>query len=362
MERIQKMLQQRGAGQSTSNDRGATAESSASAEAGASDGASARSGNQPPGESGSAAGQSDGKEQSRSAQAAEGAPENGGTSRSDERGAGDRSSAGSTDADRSLGEGVNADPRAGPSNQSTPRAANGTAASEGGSAVSGSDSSATSELPAGRENDTADPANADQGASPATNRPAGQGTGGDEGRSSNERTDIPKTTGDFNAIRNGGSGVPGGSTGPSEGSGDGSNSAPPVDAGAPGADAANLEYARRSADLVLEYLERQREQPDSELLRDLRWAPDDLKRFVDRWKAAKELGSSVDPNLRRQYDDQLRSLGLRAPTAARGGSTATARGPQGGMLDAGQRSRPPAAVQDAFDAYRRSVGRPRPPQ
>jgi hypothetical protein len=85
---------------------------------------------------------------------------------------------------------------------------------------------------------------------------------------------------------------------------------------APDADAANLEYAHRETDLVLESLAEQmkRQQVDKRLLDELGWTEADLKRFLDRWqqlKAAARDDSPAANDAQRELDDALRSLGLR---------------------------------------------------
>ena len=81
-------------------------------------------------------------------------------------------------------------------------------------------------------------------------------------------------------------------------------------------DAANLEYARKQTDLVLDKLADQlkRKQVDEKLLKELGWTEDDLRRFVSRWQERKDAAQRNDPageSARRELDDALRSLGLR---------------------------------------------------
>jgi len=85
---------------------------------------------------------------------------------------------------------------------------------------------------------------------------------------------------------------------------------------APEGDAANLEYARKQTDLVVGKLADQlnRKKVDKDLLMELGWSEEDLKKFVDRWqqrKAAAEQGNESGDAAKRELDDALRSLGLR---------------------------------------------------
>jgi hypothetical protein len=85
---------------------------------------------------------------------------------------------------------------------------------------------------------------------------------------------------------------------------------------APDGDAANLEYARKQTDLVLDKLADQlnRKKVDENLLKDLGWSEADLRKFIERWQARKEAAARNDAAgeaARRELDDALRSLGLR---------------------------------------------------
>lgn len=45
--------------------------------------------------------------------------------------------------------------------------------------------------------------------------------------------------------------------------------------------------------MVLDYLNRQKDQPDAELLRELDWTKQDLQQFVERWNQARNLAQST---------------------------------------------------------------------
>lgn len=102
---------------------------------------------------------------------------------------------------------------------------------------------------------------------------------------------------------------------PSGGGTGGSSSAPPPSGDAEPGDAANLDYARAQTDLVLEKLDDQlrKQQVDQELLDKLGWTPDELKRFVERWKNLKAQAETAGPQAdeAQELDNALRSLGLR---------------------------------------------------
>lgn len=123
----------------------------------------------------------------------------------------------------------------------------------------------------------------------------------------------------------------------------------------PQRDAINMDYSEEATGMVLDYLKRQREKPDEELLDRLNFSADDLQDFVERWESARQLDETGQPEA---YREQLRSLGLRPPGATSGGAPAVD-DTQRGLRDAGNRNRVPERFQEAFDAFRRSLSRER---
>src|SRR5262249_34492469 len=107
------------------------------------------------------------------------------------------------------------------------------------------------------------------------------------------------------AGQGGGSGGPGGGGVPSQS----------ITGEAPAGDDANLEYARKQTDLVVDKLAEQlnKKKVDDKLLKDLGWSEADLKKFVDGWqqrKAAADRNDAEGEAAKRDLDDALRSLGL----------------------------------------------------
>ncbi|HAY80428.1 MAG TPA: hypothetical protein DCY79_11525 [Planctomycetaceae bacterium] len=123
----------------------------------------------------------------------------------------------------------------------------------------------------------------------------------------------------------------------------------------PDGDPANLDYAKKATDMVLDRLEDQKENPDPELLKKLGWSKDELNAFLDRWKKLKQ-ASQQDAKGERELNESLRSLGLRPP-----GSRASTRNSQTdnvrGLRDTGTRHRPPPAVLERFNAYKKGISR-----
>jgi collagen type III alpha len=99
---------------------------------------------------------------------------------------------------------------------------------------------------------------------------------------------------------------------PTGGTGGNPTSPPPAGELEPG-DTANLDYAKKQTDLVLDRLDEQLEKQsvDKQLLEKLGWTEDELRRFVDRWKALKaEAQAAPSEETRQELDNALRSLGL----------------------------------------------------
>jgi hypothetical protein len=147
--------------------------------------------------------------------------------------------------------------------------------------------------------------------------------------------------------------------GSGEGVGEGSNDAAAGNPNPP--QAANDQYAREATDMVLDYLDQTRDQPDPELLERLNWTEQDLRRFQDRWKDIRDLGGTDGAGDAKQNEatlEALRSLGLRPPSAGQNRKAADNADALKGIRDSGKRRRPPAAFRDAFDAFRRQMGSP----
>ena len=170
-----------------------------------------------------------------------------------------------------------------------------------------------------------------------TDRKAGGEPSGDDSRArsgSSQPSDSSKGGGST-------SGGTGGAGGPPPRESGGDEDLPP-------ADKANLEYARKATDLALEYLKDQRDAPDPELLDKLDMSKEELQKFIDRWSKMKR--SAGDEAVRDDYDDALRSLGLRPAADKRRNAdfqSDTQRGP-----DSGSRSKPPPSFIDKFRAFK----------
>jgi hypothetical protein len=125
----------------------------------------------------------------------------------------------------------------------------------------------------------------------------------------------------------------------------------------PDSEAANLEYARRATDMVLDYLDHQKTQPDEKLLDDLGWTAEDLQQFLQRWQQLKQSARDASAG-QRQLDESLRSLGLR-PSGDRVRTGQSRADEMHGLRDSGLRSAPPPQYLEQFDAFKKGTARTR---
>ena len=127
----------------------------------------------------------------------------------------------------------------------------------------------------------------------------------------------------------------------------------------PGGDEANLDYARKQTDLVLERLDDQlaKHAVDPKLLKSLGWTEDELRQFVTRWKGLKTAAAGdgdAAADAKTQLDAALRSLGLRprGPLRVRGAETAD----ELRDLNDSYRARAPLEYADRVRAYMKGAG------
>ena len=84
----------------------------------------------------------------------------------------------------------------------------------------------------------------------------------------------------------------------------------------------------------------------------LGWTPEQASAFLERWQAMRRSAGGGDPRQRGEFEQTLRSLGLRP-----GGARNTRDVPtdvQGGQAE-GRRSRPPASYREQLKAYLRGT-------
>ena len=200
----------------------------------------------------------------------------------------------------------------------------------------------------------------------ASRQQSGKGQQGHEGEGSNERqsptgdqSDLSNQEdqkGDESTLSSAGGQSTGGS--PTAGGRPGEQSAT-ADGGGDSfaaSDDPNIEYARKATDLVLDYLEDQRDNPDRQLLDKLGWTEEDVEKFLQRWQQLNqnsardsEQGGQAKGDLERA----LRSLGLhpRSDTFRREGDRSDA---FRGLREGGRSGRAPTKYLDQVRAFQRS--------
>ncbi|MCO6457388.1 MAG: hypothetical protein J5I93_18975, partial [Pirellulaceae bacterium] len=119
---------------------------------------------------------------------------------------------------------------------------------------------------------------------------------------------------------------------------------------------ANQEYARRATQMALDYLEDQQDDPDPELLDKLGWTPEELRQFVERWQRLRQAAGGPEPGQKSQWDEAVRSLGLRPdqPQVRQAGSQADQ---VRGLSESGVRATPPPRYRELFEAYQKATAR-----
>ena len=80
---------------------------------------------------------------------------------------------------------------------------------------------------------------------------------------------------------------------------------------------ADLDHAKKATDLVLNKLEDQLQNPDPDLLDKMNWTEQDLREFLNRWKRMKQSAQAGEPNAKREYEEAIKSLGLRPDDRSR---------------------------------------------
>ncbi len=184
--------------------------------------------------------------------------------------------------------------------------------------------------------------------------PAGESSAGNSnqpGQSSSGPSAAGEPSNGSQPATQGQSGMPNGGR-PAPGQGDNPlNSDNP--SGPTASDPANVDYAKKTTDLALEYLDQQRDQPDPELLKRLGWTDEQLRQFTDRWKRMRDRGVQPD-GVKQDYAQELRALGLEPPKANQQ-QTKSIDDRMQGLNEEGLNVRPPQTLQNQFDAFRRAA-------
>jgi len=197
--------------------------------------------------------------------------------------------------------------------------------------------------------------------------------GNKEGKPDSGQGTSPKSSGGSpsNSGNNGRGGQPGTKSGKEEnpaergGAGEGDDPDGPdasgdgeADAGPDGADDPDLESAKKATDLVLKKLERElkRGEVDAELLEELGWTEEQMKKFSERMRRQLNQNDQDDSAeslaRRKQFDELLKSLNVKSK-----GTSRRDRNQRNRVLESGgsRRLPVPAAYRELYEDYTRQM-------
>ena len=146
------------------------------------------------------------------------------------------------------------------------------------------------------------------------------------------------------------------------GGGSGLGELGPDEASLTGADAPRLQYAEAATNLVLDYLDDVlKEKADRRILDELGWTDEQLRAFLERWKAMKAAAEAGDENAKTEYLQALENLGLDAPDASEPLDATRSRAPddrrrrRNDAVREDRRTKTPNALDERVRAFNRGV-------
>lgn len=146
------------------------------------------------------------------------------------------------------------------------------------------------------------------------------------------------------------------------GGGSGLGELGPDEASLTGADAPRLQYAEAATNLVLDYLDDVlKEKADRRILDELGWTEEQLRAFLERWKAMKAAAETGDENAKTEYLQALENLGLDAPDASEPVDATRFRAPddrrrnRNDAVREDRRTKTPNALDERVRAFNRGV-------
>jgi hypothetical protein len=114
----------------------------------------------------------------------------------------------------------------------------------------------------------------------------------------------------------------------------------------------DVEFAKETTDMVLQYLNDQENKPNQELLDQLNWTEDDMKDFAKRWREMRDKAAQGDEVKQEEFRQKLQSLGLRPRESDTRQSTVQKDEMQGLRQDAA-RATIPFEMMDSFRAFQK---------
>ncbi|MBR4833450.1 MAG: hypothetical protein IKU86_03840 [Thermoguttaceae bacterium] len=146
------------------------------------------------------------------------------------------------------------------------------------------------------------------------------------------------------------------------GGGSGLGELGPDEASLTGADAPRLQYAEAATNLVLDYLDDVlKEKADRRILDELGWTDEQLRAFLERWKAMKAAAENGDENAKVEYLQALENLGLDAPDASKPIDATVGRSPddrrraRNDAVREDRRTKTPTSLDERVRAFNRGV-------
>lgn len=146
------------------------------------------------------------------------------------------------------------------------------------------------------------------------------------------------------------------------GGGSGLGELGPDDGALAGADAPRLQYAEAATNLVLDYLDDVlKDKVDRRILDELGWTEEQLRAFLERWKAMKAAAESGDDAAKTEYLRALDDLGLDAPDGSGAVDATFGRSPddrrrrRDDAVREDRRTKTPNALDERVRAFNRGV-------
>ena len=146
------------------------------------------------------------------------------------------------------------------------------------------------------------------------------------------------------------------------GGGSGLGELGPDEASLTEADAPRLQYAEAATNLVLDYLDDVlKEKADRRILDELGWTEEQLRAFLERWKAMKAAAENGDEDAKTEYLQALENLGLDAPDASEPLDATRFRAPddrrrnRNDAVREDRRTKTPNALDERVRAFNRGV-------
>ncbi len=216
----------------------------------------------------------------------------------------------------------------------------------------------------GSENAPLDPLDGGNGGSDSASDATGSNENNENNGGGSASNRLQTSTGPKSEEKEGTIGAGGDSQSGKRGGGGGSGLGElgPDEASLTGADAPSLQYAEAATNLVLDYLDDVlKEKVDRRILDELGWTEEQLRAFLERWKAMKAAAEAGDESAKVEYLQALENLGLDAPDASEPVDATRFRAPddrrrrRNDVVREDRRTKTPDALDERVRAFNRGV-------